>query len=122
MPLLRYTAMINGFDSLVVTKLDVLDSFPEIPVCTGYRLCGKEVSEMPATTNAMAAVEPVYQNLPGWGAPTAGITKYTELPTRAKEYLKFLEQQTGVEVGAISTGPERSQTIVVPGSKLEKLL
>ncbi len=121
-PLLRYTAMINGFDSLIVTKLDVLDSFSEIPVCTGYRLCGKEVSEMPATTHAMAAVEPVYQNLPGWGAPTAGITKYADLPGRAKEYLKFLEQQTGVEVGAISTGPERSQTIIVPGSRLEKLL
>jgi adenylosuccinate synthase len=121
-PLLRYTAMINGFDSLIVTKLDVLDSFSEIPVCTGYRLCGKDVSAMPATTRAMAAIEPVYQNLPGWGAPTAGITKYADLPARAKEYLRFLEQQTGVEVGAISTGPERSQTIVVPGSKLEKLL
>ncbi|HOK46113.1 MAG TPA: adenylosuccinate synthase [Bryobacteraceae bacterium] len=121
-PLLRYTAMINGFDSLVVTKLDVLDSFREIPVCTGYKLCGKLITDMPATTQAMAAVEPVYENLPGWGKPTAGITKYSDLPARARDYLQFLAEQTGVEVGAISTGPERSQTIVVPGSKLEKLL
>ncbi len=121
-PLLRYTAMINGFDSLIVTKLDVLDSFREIPVCTGYRICGKEVADMPATTLGMAAVEPVYEKLPGWGAPTAGITNYSQLPAPAKDYLKFIEQQTGVEIGAISTGPERSQTIVVPGSKLEKLL
>ncbi len=121
-PLLRYTAMINGFESLIITKLDVLDTFAEVPVCTGYRLCGSEVHGMPATTHAMAAVEPVYQNLPGWSAPTAGIRNYSDLPARAKDYLKFLEQQTGVEIGAISTGPERSQTIVVPGSRLQKLL
>jgi len=63
-PLLRYTAMINGFDSLIVTKLDVLDTFSEIPVCTGYRLRGKETAEMPATVEGMAALEPVYENLP----------------------------------------------------------
>jgi adenylosuccinate synthase len=114
--------MINGFDSLVVTKLDVLDSFPEIPVCTGYRLGGKEISEMPATTEAVAAVEPVYEKLPGWHASTAGITRYEDLPARAKTYLEFLQDRCGVEIGAISTGPERSETIIVPGSRLEKLL
>jgi adenylosuccinate synthase len=121
-PLLRYTAMINGFDSLVITKLDVLDGFSEIPVCTGYRLGGKETAEMPATTKAMAAVEPVYESLPGWCVPTAGITRYELLPARAKDYLKFLEDRTGVEIGAISTGPERSETIILPGSRLERLL
>ncbi|MGO9094449.1 MAG: adenylosuccinate synthase [Bryobacteraceae bacterium] len=121
-PLLRYTAMINGFDSLVVTKLDVLDTFSEIPVCTGYRLRGKATAEMPATVEAMAALEPIYENLPGWCAPTAGITHYDDLPDRARAYLKFLEMRTGVEIGAISTGPERSQTIFRPGSRLEKLL
>jgi len=121
-PLLRYTAMINGFDSLIITKLDVLDSFPEIPVSTGYRLGGKETAEMPATTEAMAAVEPIYERLPGWCAPIAGITRYELLPERAKIYLKFLEDRTGVEIGAISTGPERSETIIMPGSRLEKLL
>jgi adenylosuccinate synthase len=121
-PLLRYTAMINGFDSLIITKLDVLDGFSEIPVCTGYRLNGKETAEMPATTEAMAAVEPVYESLPGWCVPTAGITRYEDLPARAKDYLEFLEDLTVVEIGAISTGPERSETIILPGSRLERLL
>ena len=121
-PLLRYTAMINGFDSLIITKLDVLDHFSEIPVCTGYRLCGKETMNMPATTQAMASLEPVYTKVPGWGKPTAGIKSYQNLPKEAKDYLQFLADRTGVEVGAISTGPERTQTIVVPGSRLEKLL
>ncbi len=121
-PLLRYTAMINGFDSLVITKLDVLDGFAEIPVCTSYRLCGKETTEMPATNQAVAALEPVYTKLPGWNTPTAGMTRYQDLPQRAKDYLAFLAQQTGVEVGCVSTGPERSETIIVPGSKLERAL
>ena len=65
-PLLRYTAMINGFDTLLITKLDVMDELEEIPVCTGYRLKGQELTEMPATYRALEALEPVYQNLPGW--------------------------------------------------------
>jgi adenylosuccinate synthase len=121
-PLLRYTAMINGFDSLVITKIDVLDQLQEIPVCVAYKLCGREVLEPPATNDGIGAVEPVYEKLPGWTRPTAGIKNYEELPSEAKEYLKFLAEKTGVEVGCISTGPERSETIVLPGSKLRKLL
>ena len=121
-PLLRYTATINGFDSLVITKLDVLDYFAEIAVCVGYRLGGQAISEMPASNHALSAVEVVYERFPGWQTATSGITSYGALPSRAREYLKFLEQQTGVEIGSISTGPEREQTMVVPGSKLERLL
>jgi adenylosuccinate synthase len=121
-PLLRYTAMINGFDSLVITKLDVLDGFAEIPVCTSYRLCGKETMEMPVSARAVGALEPVYTKLRGWQSPTAGLTNYAALPQRAKDYLAFLAERTGVEIGCISTGPERSQTIIVPGSRLERAL
>ncbi len=121
-PLLRYSAMINGFDSLVITKLDVLDEFDEIPVCVRYRLAGQETDEMPATHRAMSAVEPVYELLPGWRSPTAGLTRYEDLPARAKDYLRFLQEQTGVEIGCISTGPERQQTIFSAGSKLERFL
>src|SRR5579863_8798385 len=121
-PLLRYTAMINGFDSLVITKLDVLDQLAEIPVCTGYRLKGRDLAEMPATYRALEALEPVYQNLPGWQTVTRGITRYEELPKNAQAYLKFLEDRTGVEVGGVSTGPERTETIIRPDSKLERLI
>jgi len=121
-PLLRYTAMINGFDSLVVTKLDVLDGFAEIPVCTSYRLRGQGVAEMPASIRELAAIEPVYERLPGWQTATAGLTHYDDLPARAKEYLAFLADRTGVEVGCSSTGPERAETMVVPGSRLERVL
>jgi adenylosuccinate synthase len=121
-PLLRYTAVINGFDSLVVTKLDVLDDFETIPVCVAYRINGEEVREMPAMVSEMAKVEPVYECLPGWKSSTFGIASFDDLPSKAREYLAFLENKTGVEVGSISTGPERNQTIVRHGSKLEKLL
>lgn len=121
-PLLRYSAMINGFDSLVMTKLDVLDQFDQIPVCVAYRLAGREIDEMPATHRAMSAVEPVYVMLPGWRSSTVGLTRYEDLPPGAREYLDFLEKHTGVEIGCISTGPEREQTIWRPGSKLQQLL
>jgi adenylosuccinate synthase len=121
-PLLRYTAIINGFDSLVVTKLDVLDEFEKLQVCVGYRSGGREISEMPALVTEMEKVEPVYECLPGWQSSTFGLTSYDQLPSAAKDYLAFLESRTRVEVGSVSTGPERNQTIVRPGSRLEKLL
>jgi adenylosuccinate synthase len=121
-PLLRYTAMVNGFDTLLITKLDVLDHLDEIPVCVGYKLNGKEISEMPATYRALDAIEPVYEKFPGWRTSTRGITRYEDLPEKAKSYLKFLEDRTGVEIGGVSTGPERSETIIRKGSKLEKLI
>jgi adenylosuccinate synthase len=121
-PLLRYTAMINGFDSLVITKLDVLDQLEEIPVCIAYRQQGHLSDEMPATAKALKAVEPVYVTKPGWCSSTVGIRRYDDLPIRAREYLSFLAEQSGVEIGCISTGPERDETIIVPGSKLASLL
>ena len=121
-PLLRYTGAVNGYDSLVITKLDVLDGLPEIPICVGYRLRGKLLDEMPATPRELEAIEPVYDKLPGWTGNTHGLTRYEQLPEAAQDYLRHLAKSTGFEVGCISTGPERNQTIVVPGSRLEKLL
>jgi adenylosuccinate synthase len=121
-PLMRYTAAINGFDSLVVTKLDVLDEFDKIPVCVGYRNGGREVNEMPATVNEVARLEPVYECLPGWSASTFGASSFDELPAKARDYLRFLEDRAGVEIGCVSTGPERRQTIVKRGSRLESLI
>jgi adenylosuccinate synthase len=121
-PLLRYTAVINGFDSLIVTKLDVLDDFEHIKVCTGYRIGAQEVCDMPPTVSEIEKVQPVYETLPGWHSSTFGIAEFSALPAKAKDYLAFLEEHTGVEVGCVSTGPERNQTIVRPGSKFEKLV
>ena len=120
-PLLRYTATINGFDSIVVTKLDVLDEFDNILVCVAYRVDGRETAEMPPTVREIEKIEPVYECLPGWCSSTFGISSYDELPARAKDYLAFLESRTGVEAGCISTGPERNQTIVRAGSRFARL-
>jgi adenylosuccinate synthase len=121
-PLMKYAAAINGFDSIVVTKLDVLDEFDKIPVCVGYRIGGREVTEMPPTVAEVEKIEPVYECISGWNESTFGISSYDDLPAKAKDYLAFLEERSGVEVGCISTGPERNQTIVRHGSKLERLL
>ncbi|MBA3974820.1 MAG: adenylosuccinate synthase [Candidatus Solibacter sp.] len=121
-PLLRYTAMVNGFDSLIVTKLDVLDGLGDLKICTAYNVGGVVTDEMPAGNMLLESVEAVYETVPGWDQPTSGVTRYDDLPKEARDYVALLEEKTGVEVGAVSTGPERSETIVRPGSRLEKLL
>jgi adenylosuccinate synthase len=121
-PLLRYTAMVNGFDSIVITKLDVLDELDRIPVCVGYRIGDRMADEMPATSRELESAQAVYECLPGWGATTAGITRRQDLPARAKDYLDFLAEKSGVEIGCISTGPERNQTITVAGSRFAELI
>lgn len=121
-PLLRYTAAVNGFDSLVITKLDVLDGFDEIQVCVGYRIGGRVTDEVPATARMLEAVEPVYETVKGWQGSTRGATSYDALPEGAKTYLHYLAERTGVEVGCISTGPERNETILLPGSRFQKLV
>ena len=106
----------------MVTKLDVLDEFETIPVCVGYRAGGHEMREMPAAGVADGAGGTRLRMPAGMEGSTFGMASYDDLPAAAKEYVAFLEQRTGVEVGSISTGPERNQTILRRGSKLEKLL
>ena len=120
-PLLKYTGTVNGFDSLIMTKLDVLDMLDEIPVCVAYKVDGKETMDMPATFREMQNIQPVYQTLPGWKTSTRGVSSFDLLPEKARAYLQFLEDRTGIEVGCVSTGPERTETIVREGSKLAKL-
>jgi adenylosuccinate synthase len=121
-PLLRYTALLNHFSSVAITKLDVLDYLKEIPVCTGYKHQGRMLEEMPALARVLNEVEPVYETLPGWNCPTAGLTEYSELPDAAKSYLDYLQSKTSVEIGSVSTGPGREQTIMKPGSRLAILI
>ena len=121
-PLLRYTAEVNGFDSLIMTKLDVLDDFDEIPVCVAYEVDGQVRTQMPASTRRMEAIKPIFERLPGWKQSTRGITRVSDLPRGAREYLDFLQEKTEVEIGSVSNGPERKETLIFPGSKLEALV
>ena len=114
----RYAAEINGFTSVALTKLDVLDTLDEIKVCTGYRLDGETVEAFPAVSQALRQAEPVYETLPGWKTSTLGTTSLSELPKEAREYINFLSNQIGVQIGLVSTGPERMQTIIVRDSTL----
>lgn len=114
----RYAAEINGFTSVALTKLDVLDALDEIKVCVGYNLNGKKCESLPSVSQDLRRVEPVYETLPGWKSSTLGITDLTELPRAAREYVNFLSNQIGVQIGLVSTGPERTQTIIVRDSAL----
>ncbi len=119
---LRYAVRINGISSLVVTKLDVFDTQREIQVCVGYSYKGSPMRDMPAAVEDFAKVTPQYRALPGWLAPTEGIRDISLLPKAALEYLRFISDQLGVEIGMISTGPERDATIVSAGTQLASWL
>jgi adenylosuccinate synthase len=115
LPLLRYSSEINGTEWLVVTKLDVLDSLAEIPICTGYRVDGQSCDTIPADVSGFEKIEPVYTKLEGWQTSTEGITEFDQLPKAAQKYLRFLEAESGARIGMVSTGPDREQTMILPG-------
>ncbi|MBA3494560.1 MAG: adenylosuccinate synthase [Gammaproteobacteria bacterium] len=110
---LRRSCQINSISGLCITKLDVLDRLDTIRVCVGYNYEGGLRSTPPAGAEAFAHCEPVYEDLPGWHASTEGITSYSELPDNAKAYLERLAAITETPIDMISTGPERSETIVL---------
>jgi adenylosuccinate synthase len=114
LPLLRYAGMINGISWLVVTKLDVLDHLTEIPVCVGYKVDGKATQEVPSQACGYEKIECVYRKMPGWATSTQSVRSVDALPKAAREYMAFIEKETGARVGMISTGPDREQTILVP--------
>jgi adenylosuccinate synthase len=115
LPLLRYSNQINGTEWLVVTKLDVLDAFDEIPICIGYRIDGQMSATIPADVNGIEKVEPVYAKLKGWKTSTEGAPSFEALPRAAQDYLRFLEAESGARIGLVSTGPDRDQTMTLPG-------
>jgi adenylosuccinate synthase len=118
----RYAAEINGFTSVALTKLDVLDALDEIKVCTGYRLDDRTLDSFPAVSQDLRRVEPVYATLPGWKTSTEGITDVEKLPPQARHYIEFLSREINVEIGLVSTGPERGQTIIYSDSALGQWL
>jgi adenylosuccinate synthase len=115
LPLLRYSAMINGISWWVVTKLDVLDELAEIPVCVAYKINGKKTTTIPADAGSYDDIECVYETMPGWKTSTEGITAFDKLPKKAQDYLRFLEKESGAKIGMVSTGPDRDQTMFIEG-------
>jgi len=105
-----------------VTKLDVFDEQGEIKVCNGYRYKGQPIAEMPPDVETLAQIEPEYRTLRGWRKPTPGIREVEDLPVAARDYLNFVSDELEVEIGMISTGPERDATIVPQGTKLASWL
>ena len=110
--LLRFASEISGFTELAFTKLDVLDEFPEIKICTGYESNGKKVHYYDGDSVFLEKIKPIYKTLPGWQSRTKGLKKYDELPENAKRYIEEIEKQVGINVKYISTGPEREAIIV----------
>jgi len=108
----RYGVRINGLDALALTKLDVLDGLPEIPICTAYRCGGRTLTEFPSDVTQLAACEPVYETMPGWSTPTKGVRRFSDLPDAARRYIARLEAVSGVRAAIVSTGSERDDTIV----------
>ena len=110
---LKRSIQINGISGLCVTKLDVLDGVETLRLGVGYRLDGVERDILPFGADMIAGCEPVYEEIPGWTETTAGLTRYEQLPKAAQHYLKRIEEICGVPVDIISTGPERTETIVL---------
>jgi adenylosuccinate synthase len=113
-PLLRYSNQVNGAEWLVITKLDVLDTLAEIPICIGYEIDGKVTDEIPADVAGLERIKPRYTTLKGWQVSTEGIQDFDKLPAAAREYLRFQERESGAKIGMVSTGPDRDQTMVLP--------
>lgn len=107
----RFVAQLNGLDACVITKLDVLDTFPTLKICTAYNLHGKTIHSLPATLSDLAACEPVYEEVEGWQCNTTDICSYEGLPNAAKAYLKRLEELLETPIAMISVSPQRGKTI-----------
>jgi len=113
---LRFACMINGVNSIVMTKADVLDSFPDLQVCEQYRINGELSSEVPFQM-LRSGVEPVYRSLPGWNTNITGVKDYADAPQRMKEYIGHIRSYLDVEISHVSNGPGRDQIISVTGQK-----
>lgn len=109
----RYSAALNGFTSIVLTRLDVLDGFSPIEVCTAYCVDGQITHQFPTNASVLERCEPVYEEFPGWTEPTASVQRLDGLPEGALRYVKRLEELIGVPIDLISTGPRREETIPV---------
>ena len=109
----KYSAQINGLDSIVITKLDILDHFEKIKVCTGYKHRGKEIDFFPSDEIVLSEIEPIYEEFNGWNESTYNVDSIEKINSNAKEFIKNLEKIIGIPIDIISTGPSRKATIIV---------
>jgi adenylosuccinate synthase len=119
-PLLRHAVRVNGLDTLAVTKLDVLDPCHVVRVGVGYRYRGTALDEWPGDERVIRELEPVYEDRPGWLGETAGLRAWDDLPPRARDYLRWLEDLIECEISLVSTGPGRDETVLVEPSSLTR--
>ena len=112
-PALKRSFQLNGVDGQCITKLDVLDGFSEIRICTHYDVGGAAIDLIPTGAEAVARCRPVYETMPGWSASTVGAKSFADLPAAARAYLQRLEVLTGVPIAIVSTGPDRDETILI---------
>jgi len=108
----RLSARVNGFTSVAITRLDVLDNMPQMKICTGYKIDGQMINDFPASVVVLEKCRPVYEELPGWEKPTSSIRLFKDLPVNARRYIKRLEELIGCPASLISVGQRRDQTIV----------
>jgi adenylosuccinate synthase len=111
--LVRQVIKVSGIDGIALTKLDVLDGFPEIKVSVGYELDGQRINSLPAGTNAQARVKPIYESFEGWSQSTRGARTWGQLPAQAVKYVRHIEELIECPVTLLSTSPERDDTILV---------
>ena len=111
--LVRQTVRTSGIDGIALTKLDILDGFETINVCTGYRLDNQEIDHLPASEGAQARITPIYETIEGWRESTAGARTWAQLPAQAIKYVRRIEELIGSPVALLSTSPEREDTILV---------
>ncbi len=113
LPIARYAQRINGVTDFVLTKLDVLTGWEQIPVCVAYHVDGERCDEIPMSQTDFHHAAPIYEMLPGWTEDITGARSFEDLPGNAQSYVQYLEQRCGASISAIGVGPEREQTIVV---------
>ena len=109
----KYAGQLSGTDYMAVTRLDILDDFDEIKMCTAYKIDGEILNEIPASLKVLAKVEPVYETFAGWKTDISKIRRYEDLPTNAKKYLERMAEVTNIKLGIVSVGASREQTIVL---------
>jgi adenylosuccinate synthase len=109
----RFSTRINGFTGAAITRLDILDTFPLLRICVGYKLDGEAIDYFPSSIAALERCQPIYEELPGWQVPTTHIREYEQLPPQARQYIARLEELSSCPVNLVCVGPEREQTIKV---------